>query len=43
MGGYVEEGGVKLRHGSGKFDDGIESYDGQWAKDAMDGKGASRC
>lgn len=39
VGEYIEEGGVRLRHGTGRFDDGMESYDGAWVKDEMSGSG----
>ena len=31
---------MRLRHGTGRFDDGMESYDGAWVKDEMSGSGA---
>lgn len=44
VGGYLEEGGVKYRHGQGRYEDanGQEVYEGGWEKDAMTGKGAFR-
>lgn len=38
-GEFKESNGVKVRQGSGKYSDGIESYEGTWEGDAMAGKG----
>jgi hypothetical protein len=29
----------KIRHGRGKFEDGPETFEGQWADDKMNGQG----
>ncbi|CAM9546050.1 unnamed protein product [Heterosigma akashiwo] len=38
-GGWFSENGVKYRHGTGTYVDGPETYEGEWDRDKMQGKG----
>ena len=43
-GEFEEKGGIKARHGQGRYEDanGEEIYEGEWKQDAMHGRGVFR-
>jgi hypothetical protein len=38
-GDYILIDGVQMRHGMGKYFDGVETYNGEWVRDCMEGSG----